>query len=84
MFKSVLTRLKKDEQLIFSVSVRPFIIFCIAVVLIVIINKFFGKLSEDTINGYICCMILNMIITYCNLCYIEYRNIHNTSEDEKK
>lgn len=59
-------KLSKDEKLIVDISVRPFIIFCLSIIIIVIIGTIFNTLSDDTINGYACCLILNMIITYGN------------------
>lgn len=81
IFKDILKG--KDSKLVFNSTVRPFIIFCLAVVIIVIVNSIFGKLSEDTINGYICCMILNMMITYGNLCFIKIddETDNNTKEE---
>lgn len=80
MFKDILKG--KESKLIFNSTVRPFCIFCLAVVCIVVINSIFNKLSEDTINGYICCMILNMIITYGNLCFIKVDEVKDKEEEE--
>lgn len=85
MFKNIFKT--KEEKLIFKVSIRPFIIFCLAITIIVTINSVFNKLSEDTINGYICCMILNMLIIYLNLSFMELENEFknkNTDEENKK
>lgn len=82
MFKDILKG--KDSKLVFNSAVRPFIIYCLAVVIIVIVNSIFGELSEDTINGYISCMILNMIITYGNLCFIKIDNeVDNIVKEEE-
>ena len=82
MFKDILN--SKDDKLIFDVAIRPFIIFCISVVTVVVLNSIFGKLSNDIITGYICCMLLNMIITYFNLCFIDIKKYNDTKEEEEK
>ena len=79
MFKDILKA--KDSKLIFESVLRPFIIFCLAIVVIVVINSIFDKLSEDTINGYISCLLVNMMVTYGNLCFIK---IDDDKKDETK
>lgn len=77
-------KLSKDEKLIVDISVRPFIIFCLSVIIIAIIGTIFNTLSDDTINGYACCLILNMVITYGNLLYFMQCRTQDIENDNKE
>lgn len=82
MFKNIL-KLSKDDKLLFDTAVRPFIIFCILIIMIVVIDSIFNNaMSDDLVNGYICCLILNMVITYGNLCFIEYKESVKKNKEE--
>lgn len=83
MFKNIL-KLSKDDKLVFDTSVRPFIIFCILIVSIVVIDSVFNTISDDMVNGYIYCLILNMAVTYGNLCFIDYKESVSKNKEKMK
>lgn len=62
---------------IFKLAIRPFIIFCVVVGVIIIVGSCFKTLSSDEINGYVNAMIVSMLINYCNLSCIQYKEDRN-------
>lgn len=67
--------LNKKEKEIFDYTVRPFIIYCVFVAIIIIIGSNIGSISSDTVDGYINSMVIAMLINYFNMNYIELKNI---------
>lgn len=65
--------LNEKEKKIFDYTVRPFMIYCAVVAIIVIIGSNFSNMSSDTIDGYVCSMEIAMLINYLNMSYIEIK-----------
>lgn len=67
--------LNNEEKKAFDYIIRPFMIYCVVVALIVIIGSNFGNMPSDTVDGYVCSMVIGMLINYLNISYIEIKNM---------
>ena len=67
--------LNEKEKKIFDYTVRPFMIYCVVVAIIVIIGSNFSNMSSDTVDGYLCSMVIAILINYLNMSYIEIKNM---------
>ena len=67
--------LNKKEKEIFNYTVRPCIICCVFVAIIIIIGSNTGSISSDTVDGYLNSMAIVMLINYSNMIHIDLKNI---------
>ena len=67
--------LNEKESKKYDLVVRPFIIYCGLLVIMVIMNTVFKKMTPDLINGYIGGLLLFFVINYFNLSYIEIKEL---------
>ena len=67
--------LNKKEKEIFDYTIRPFIIYCVVVAIIITIGSNIGSMSSDTVYGYISSMIITIFINYLNMIYINLKSI---------
>ena len=79
MIKKLLD-LDKEETIIFNATARPFVIYVILVGIVVIVGSLNGSMSSETADGYICSIILCMLVNYMNLRYMEFEKIKNEME----
>ena len=49
--------------------------FLVVVAIIVIIGSNFSNMSSDTVDGYLCSMVIAILINYLNMSYIEIKNM---------
>ena len=74
MIKKLL-KLNKRESLKYDLVARPLIIYCILVSLIAIIGAASNTLSIEIIGGGMGSMLVNFLVTYGNLVYVEAQEI---------
>lgn len=74
MLKKLLN-LNEKESKKYDLVVRPFIVYCVALVIMVIMNTVFKKMTPDLINGYIGALLLFFVINYLNLTFIEIKEL---------
>ena len=70
MLKNILN--KKGIE-VFNYTVRPFIIYCLLVCIILTIGSNYGTVTPDEMNGYIESLLLYFLVNYLNLSYIKLR-----------
>ena len=79
MIKKIL-KLDKEQVTIFNASVRPFVIYCIFVAIVVIVGSLNKSMSSEMADGYICSMILCMLCNYMNLRYMEFEKMKDNTK----
>lgn len=74
--------LNKEEKKMVDLTIRPFIIFTILIVIVIIIGNLSGTLPEEEINGIIKTFILNCLVLYCNTSYVELKEKMEKEKNE--
>lgn len=64
-------KLDKEQKKMADLTIRPFFIFAIMIIIITLIGDHYGTMSEDEINGIIKSFILNFAIVYMNASWID-------------
>lgn len=64
-------KLDKEQKKMADLTIRPFFIFAIAIIVITYIGDYYGTLSEAEIDGIIKTFMLNFLIVYMNAAWIE-------------
>lgn len=75
-------KLNKEEKKMVDLTIRPFIIFSIAIVAIVTIGHKCGTLSQEEINGFIKAYIIHLLVFYINLSHIELKEKMEKEKNE--
>lgn len=64
-------KLDKEQKKMADLTIRPFFIFAIAIIVIIFIGSHYDTLPEAEINGIIKAFILNFLIVYVNVSWID-------------
>lgn len=75
-------KLNKDEKKMVDLTIRPFLIFSIAITSLISIGSYYGTLSESEITGIIKAYLVNFLVFYMNTSWIEMKE--NIKRDKEK
>ena len=75
-------KLNKKEKKMVDLTIRPFLIFGIAIAIIVTIGHKYGTISQEEINGFIKAYIIHLLVFYINLSHVELKENMEKEKNE--
>ena len=71
--KFIIDLIGEENMTTFKLTAVPFVICCVAILIVTVIGDVFGLMSQDEINGYYKSLIIYFFINYINLAIIEFK-----------